>query len=97
MFWDSFSTLLRPMTRERDRCLCLCTGPFSSINQITDLEVVEGATRPEEERSTALFNATIKGIEHYFKVMIQCWCSSCHYKQREFVENQRHTGARAAE
>ncbi|XP_052409666.1 bifunctional apoptosis regulator isoform X3 [Carassius gibelio] len=69
-------------TRERDGCLCLCTCPSSSIEQIADLEVAEGATSVEDERSTALFSDTIKGIE----VTIQRRCSVCHYKQREFME-----------
>lgn len=91
MLWDSFINAAEAgvsyafknlSTRERDGCLCLCTGPSSSIEQIADLEVAEQATNLEEERSTALFSATIKGIE----VTIQRRCSSCHYKQKEFVE-----------
>ncbi|XP_073726180.1 uncharacterized protein [Misgurnus anguillicaudatus] len=50
-------------TRERDGCICLCTGPSSTIDQIADLEVEEGIA-----------------------VIIQRKCSSCQYKQREFVE-----------
>ncbi|XP_052421438.1 uncharacterized protein LOC127964930 [Carassius gibelio] len=72
-------------TRERDGCLCLCTGPSSSIEQIADLEVAEGAASGEDEKSTALFSATIKGIE----VTIQRRCSACHFKQREFVEKSK--------
>ncbi|CAM4572605.1 unnamed protein product [Leuciscus chuanchicus] len=41
-------------TRERDGCICLCTGSSSTIEKITDLEVVEGEGC-EEDQSTALF------------------------------------------
>ncbi|XDV29410.1 hypothetical protein PO909_032542 [Leuciscus waleckii] len=68
-------------TRDRDGCICLCTGPSSTIDQITDLQVEEGEGA-EQEQLTALFSATIKGIE----VVIQRKCSSCQFKQREFVE-----------
>lgn len=60
----------------------MCTGPSSTMEQISDFEVVEGEGRQQEDRSTALLSPTIKGIE----VTIQWWCSSCQYKQREFVE-----------
>ncbi|XP_052425546.1 uncharacterized protein LOC127968392 isoform X9 [Carassius gibelio] len=73
------------MTVAEVKALGPSTGPSSSIEHIADLEVAEGAASAEDEKSTALFSATIKGIE----VTIQRRCSACHFKQKEFVEKSK--------
>ncbi|XP_067284045.1 uncharacterized protein [Pseudorasbora parva] len=69
-------------TRKIDGCICLCTGTSSVIEAIADLEVAGQEGGEEEDGSTTLLSATIKGIE----VTIQRRCSSCHHKQKNFEE-----------
>ncbi|KAA0718432.1 hypothetical protein E1301_Tti001838 [Triplophysa tibetana] len=66
----------------REGSISLCTGPTSYIEEIADLDVPEEGGGEENDTSTVLFSATVKGIE----VRIVRKCSSCHFVQRQFVE-----------
>ncbi|KAA0701442.1 hypothetical protein E1301_Tti024068 [Triplophysa tibetana] len=89
--WDSFVGQVEEglsygftnlSTRDREGCISLCTGPTSSIEEIADLEVPEEGGGEQHDTSTALFSATVKGIE----VRIVRKCSSCRFAQRQFLE-----------
>lgn len=92
--WDSFVDQIEGgsshafknlSTRDRDGRIDLCTSPTITIEQIADLDMPEEEGGQEDETSTALPGATVKGIE----VKIQRKCPSCQVKQRQFVEKSK--------
>ncbi|KAA0720556.1 hypothetical protein E1301_Tti019686 [Triplophysa tibetana] len=89
--WDSFIGQVEEglsyafknlSTLDREGFIGLCTGPTSSIEEIADLDVPEEGGGEQNDTSTALFSATIKGIE----VRIVRKCSSCRFVQTKFVK-----------